>query len=97
MFSCSDSILFAIQNKLLKPIFTLLGSLFHLRYSIWNMAYALQSFYKIANQELNVLSRKFTMERKTTELNAQPTTSSVGAWKFILGFFIYLYKTAIRP
>jgi len=36
------------------------------------------------------------MERESTDLNAQ-ATPTVGVWKFILGFFVYLYKTAIRP
>ncbi|SEF44904.1 hypothetical protein SAMN05421877_101149 [Sphingobacterium lactis] len=36
------------------------------------------------------------MERESTELNVQ-ATAQVGVWKFILGFFVFLYKTAIRP
>ncbi len=36
------------------------------------------------------------MERKSSDFNAQAATT-VGIWKFILGFFVYLYKTAIRP
>lgn len=37
------------------------------------------------------------MENKlTTNYNASDA-KRVGGWKFILGFFVFLYKTAIRP
>lgn len=36
------------------------------------------------------------MERESTDFNAQ-AAPTVGVWKFILGFFVYLYNIAIRP
>ncbi len=36
------------------------------------------------------------MERKLPNFNNYET-KQIGGWKFILGFFVFLYKTAIRP
>ena len=36
------------------------------------------------------------MERELANINAQET-KPVGMFKFILGFIVFLYKTAIRP
>ena len=36
------------------------------------------------------------MEKKITNLNTH-NSKEIGVWKYILGFFVFLYKTAIRP
>ncbi len=36
------------------------------------------------------------MERELANINT-PETKEVGVFKFIIGFIVFLYKTAIRP
>jgi len=37
------------------------------------------------------------MENKFTTNYSDTKVDRVGGWKFIIGFFVFLYKTAIRP
>lgn len=37
------------------------------------------------------------MENKLTTNYNGTEGKQVGGWKFIIGFFVFLYKTAIRP